>query len=124
MKDENTSLPVALPPSSLCLHPFIQWIRSQLLDLRRQLRDRESELAAHRRRQIDHLDAAAWQADLLQQFLRVFNSPSSVEITFQVMTFAFQSAGHQHPIGAVLEGFQRLAQLELCCDQGGRVNLL
>ena len=94
MKDENTSWHVGPPPSSFCLHAVAQWVRTQLLDLRRQLGDRERELAAHRRRQIDHLDAAALQSDLLQQILRVFNSPAGVEITFQVMTFAFQSACH------------------------------
>ena len=81
----------------------MQRIRPQLLDLRRQLGDREGKLAAHRRRQIDHLDAAALQSDLLQQLLRVFDSPSSVEITFQVMTFTLKSTRDQHAIRAVLE---------------------
>ena len=112
MNDENTSLPVVLPPSSFRLHLFIQWVRSQLLDLGRQLRDREGELTAHRRRQIDHLDAAALQSDLLQQLLRVFDSPAGVEITFQVMTFAFQSTRHQHTVGAVLEGAQDIQHVE------------
>ena len=89
-----------------------QWIRSHLLDLGRQLRDRESELAAHRRRQIDHLDAAALQSDLFHQLLRVFHSPSGVEITFQVMTFAFQSTRYQHAVGAVLESAQDIQHIE------------
>jgi hypothetical protein len=89
-----------------------QWVRPELLDLRGQLGDRERELAAHRRRQVDHLDAAALQSDLLQQFLRVFNSPAGVEITFQVMTFAFQSTRHQHAVGAVLERAQDVEHIE------------
>ena len=101
-----------LHPSSFRLHPFIQRIRSQLFDLCRQLRDREGKLAAHRRRQIDHLDAAALQSDLLQQVLRVFNSPAGVEITFQVMTFAFQSTRHQHAVGAVLESAQDVQHVQ------------
>ncbi len=90
----------------------IQWIHSQLLDLSRQLRDRECELTAHRRRQIDHLDAAALQSDLFQQFLRIFHSPAGVEITFQVMTFAFQSTRHQHAVGAVLESAQDVQHVQ------------
>ena len=102
MKDEDRSSPVTCQLSSFRLHPSAKRIRSQLLDLCRQLRNRKGKLAAHRRRQIDHLDAAALQSDLLQQILGVFNSPASVEITFQVMTFAFQSTRHQHAIGAAL----------------------
>jgi hypothetical protein len=50
---------------------------------------------------------------LLQQFLRVFNSPSGVEITFQVMTFAFQSTCHQYAVGAILEGAQHVQHIQL-----------
>ncbi len=89
-----------------------QWIRAHLFDLRRQLRDRKCELAAHRRRQIDHLDAAALQSNLLQQVLCVFDSPSSVEITFQVMTFAFQSTCDQHAVRTVLEGAQHVQHIQ------------
>ena len=58
-----------------------QWIRAQSLDLGRQLGGGERKLAAHGRRQIDHLHTLAFQTDLLQQLLRVFDSPSGVEIT-------------------------------------------
>ena len=100
-------------PLPFRLHPFVQWVRSELLDLLRQFGDRECKLAAHRRGQIDHLHAAALQSDLLQQLLRVFNSPAGVEITFQVMTFAFQSTRYQHAVGAVLEGAQDVQYIQL-----------
>ena len=112
MKDEDRSPPVTFHLSSFRLHPSAKRIRSQLLDLCRQLRNRKGKLAAHRRRQIDHLDAAALQSDLLQQLLRVFNSPAGVEITFQVMAFAFQSTRHQHTVGAVLESAQHVQHVE------------
>jgi len=82
------------------------------------------EALAHRRRQVNHLDALALQADLLQQFLRVFDSPPGVEITFQVMTIALQSPGCQHPIRAVLEGvtYSQKDCLVLIEGMGARVD--
>ncbi len=66
MKDEDRLLPITIHPSAFRLHPFAKRIRSQLLDFGRQFGDREGELAAHRRGEIDHLDAAALQSDLFQ----------------------------------------------------------
>ena len=83
-----------------------KWVRPQALDLGSQLGCGKSELAAHGRGQVDHLDALPLQADTLEQLANVFNSSAGLEITFQVMTIAFQSARHHHAIGAVLERAQ------------------
>ena len=114
MRDRDRSSLFIFHPlhAAFRLHPLRQGIRPQLLDLGRQLGDRERELAAHRRRQIDHLHTAALQSDLLQQILRIFNSPAGIEITFQVMTFAFQSTRHQHAIGAIFERAQDVEHVE------------
>jgi hypothetical protein len=60
-------------------------------------------LAAHRRGDVEHLDALLLEADLLEQLANILDPAASVEITRLVMTIALQSAGHHHSIGAVLE---------------------
>ncbi len=112
MRNEDHSSLVTFHPSSFRFHPFAKWVRPQLPDFRRDFSRGERKLAAHGRRQIDHLHAAAVQSDLIQQLLRVFNSPTGIEITFQVMTFAFQSACHQHAVGAVLKRAQHVGHVQ------------
>lgn len=76
---------------------------SDSLDLGHHLGSSPGELPAHSGREVDHLDASAVETDLVQQPLYVFDPLSSVQITFQVMAFTRQSAGYEHPVGAVLE---------------------
>ena len=92
---------------------FAKWVWPQALDFGRQLGGGEGKLAAHGRGQVDHLDTLFLQANLLEEFADVFDSPPGVEITFQVMTVAFQSAGHHHAVGAVLERAQGIQHIEL-----------
>ena len=80
-----------------------KWVRSDALDFSRQLGGGKGKLPAHRRGQVDHLDALLLQANILEQLANVFDSPARFEITFQVMTIAFQSAGHHHAVGAILK---------------------
>ena len=82
---------------------FAKWVWPQALDFGRQLGGGEGKLAAHGRGQVDHLDALPFQPDALEQLANVFDSSFGFEITFQVMTVAFQSAGYHHAVGAVLE---------------------
>ncbi len=78
MKDEDRSSLDTFHPSAFRLHPFAKRIHSQLLDLCGEFRYGERELATHSGGQVDHLDAAARQADLLQQLLRMFDSAAGV----------------------------------------------
>jgi hypothetical protein len=78
-------------------------IRPHRTHLVRKLGTILSKLCALRRRQIKHLHALTTQPDLIQQLLSVLHSAFCVEITFQVMTLAFQSTGHHHTVGTVLE---------------------
>jgi len=91
---------------------LFHWIWSQPFDLGGQFGGGERKLPAHRRRQVDHLDAPSFQADLLQQLTDVFDALARSEITFQVMTIAFQSARHQHTIRAILERAQYVQRIE------------
>ena len=61
---------------------------------------------------MEHFDARAADADLIEQILNVFHSAFRVRITFQVMTGAFQSARDQDAIRAVLECFERVQNIE------------
>jgi hypothetical protein len=70
-------------------------------------------LPSHRSRHIDHLDASAVETNFIQEFLNVFNSLTSAQITFQVMTVTLQSTGDDHAVGAVLEGSHRKKHVEL-----------
>jgi hypothetical protein len=85
-----------------------QRIRPHVFDLFRQFRRRPCKLAAHGRRQIDHLHALTLQTDLLQQLPGVFHAAAGVEITFQVMAVAFQSTRHHHAVGAILKSAQHV----------------
>ena len=87
-------------------HILAKWIRPDALDLGRQLGGRKGKLPAHGRGQVDHLDTLLFQADALEQLADVFDSPARVEITFQVMAIAFQSAGHHHAVGAIFKSTQ------------------
>ena len=89
-----------------------QWVWPYALDLFCHFGRRPGELAAHGRRDVDHLDAPAVQADSIQQLPHVFDSPSGVEITFQVMTVALQSASYHHSVGTILEGAQDIQHVE------------
>jgi hypothetical protein len=90
-----------------------KWVWPQALDFGSQLGGGKGELTAHRRGQVDHLDASLFQSNLLEQLANVFDSSAGFEITFQVMTIAFQSAGHHHAIGAVLKRAQSVKDIEL-----------
>ena len=92
---------------------FAKWVRPQALDLGSQLGGGKGKLAAHGRGQVDHLDALPFQPDALEQLANVFDSSFSFEITFQVMTIAFQSAGHHYAVGAILERTQGIQHVEL-----------
>jgi hypothetical protein len=62
------------------------------------------ELRPHGGGQIRHTDPRSPQPNLVEQVGKVLDPALGVEITFQVMTIAFQSTGHQHPIRATFEG--------------------
>jgi hypothetical protein len=70
------------------------------------------KLGAHSGGEIEHLDPFRLHADLGQQFSDRFHSSFSVEITFQVMTVAGQSAGRHNPVNAPLEGVQHFDDIE------------
>jgi hypothetical protein len=92
-----------------------KWVWPQALDFGGQLGGGKGELPTHSRGQIDHLDALPIQSDALEQLADVFDSSFGFEITFQVMTIAFQSACHHHAIGAVLKRAQSVQHIELAC---------
>jgi len=61
---------------------------------------------------IDHLKTLLIKPDFFEQGLNKLNSPPSIEITFQVMTIAFQSTGHHHTISAILERSQNVKSIQ------------
>lgn len=79
-----------------------------MLDLSRQLGCGPGKLPSHGGGDVDHLESSALKADFLQQLARVFDSPSGVQITFQVMTIALQSTGHHYAVSAALKGIQHV----------------
>jgi hypothetical protein len=82
----------------------VQWVGSQRANLVRKFGAELGKLGPLSGRQIEHLHSLAAQPDLIQQPLGVFDSAFGVEITFQVMALALQSAGDHHTIGAVFKG--------------------
>jgi hypothetical protein len=54
--------------------------------------------------EVEHLQAAAAEADLVQNSLDVPYSAFGANVTFQVMAGALQSAGHEDAVGAIFEG--------------------
>ena len=90
----------------------MQWAGTHLPDLFCHLGRRDGELAAHGRREVEHLDALPFQTDLFQQLGNVFHSPFGIEITFQVMTIAFQSTCNHHAVRAVLESPQHIQDIQ------------
>jgi hypothetical protein len=64
------------------------------------------ELAGHCRRHVKHAYTLWFQANVFQQFLYPFYSPSGFGITVQVMAIAGQSTGCHHAIDAVFESLQ------------------
>lgn len=55
-----------------------EWIRPYALDLSRHLGGGPGKLTGHSRRQIDHLNASAVEANLIQHLLHVLHSLASV----------------------------------------------
>jgi hypothetical protein len=70
------------------------------------------KLRPHGRREVEHLDALTFQADLAQYFFGRFDPPAGIEITCQVMTISRQSAGRQHPVSAALKGVEHLNKVQ------------
>jgi hypothetical protein len=60
------------------------------------------------RRKIVHLRPFRLDTHLFKGSLNVFDFPSGFEISFQEMTFTFQSTGHVYAVGTALEGGQQV----------------
>ena len=81
-----------------------KWIGPYALDLGRHLSSGPGKLPTHSSRQIDHLNASAIEADLIQQLMHALHSLAGDQITYQVMTITFQSNGDQYTVSAILKG--------------------
>ena len=60
-----------------------------------------------------HLQPLRLQADLSQQFFGIVYPSLCAQITFQVMTGAFQSAGDKYSIGSLFKGPQQVQDVHL-----------
>ncbi len=92
---------------------FAKWVRPEFGDLGRKLGAVLCELWPFSRGQVEHLHALAAQPDLIQQTCGLLDSSLCVDITFQVMAVAVQSAGHHHAVGAVLERIEYQERVNL-----------
>jgi hypothetical protein len=92
---------------------FAKWAWPQFGDLGRKLGAVLCELWTFGRGQVEHLHALAAQTDLIQQTGDLLDSAFCVDITFQVMAVAVQSAGHHHAVGAVLERIEHQEHVNL-----------
>jgi hypothetical protein len=90
-----------------------QWAWPQFGDLGRKLDAVVGELWPFGRGQVEHLHALAAQPDLVQQTGDLLDSAFCVDITFQVMAVAVQSAGHHHAVSAVLERIEHQEHVNL-----------
>ena len=71
------------------------------------------KLSTHRRRNIHHLKTLFLKSDFFEQAVDLCHSPACIEITFQVMTVAFQSTGDHHTVCAILESPQYVQGIQL-----------
>ena len=62
-----------------------------------------------------HLQPFRLQSYLIEQFLGIVHSAFGADITFQVMTCTFQSAGDEHGIRTLLERPQQVDDVHLPC---------
>jgi hypothetical protein len=86
------------------LGALFQPVWAKLPDLLRHLGCFQGKLRSHGSGYVDHFHALTFQPDLLDLFLNKLNSSSGLEITFQVMAVAGQSACHQNTIRTILQG--------------------
>ena len=108
----DRGFPVCTCPAAGAGYLPSTWIGAQRPDFLHHFGGYFGKARAHRRRQVDHTDTLAPQANFLQQTAHAVHSLMGIQITFQVMTFARQSAGNHHAVGAVLEGTQQVQHVK------------
>jgi len=90
-----------------------QWVWPNFSDFFAKLSGVFSELSAHCRRNIHHLKTLFLKSDFFEQAVNLCYSSFCVEITFQVMTVAFQSTGDHYTVSAILESSQNIQGIQL-----------
>jgi len=90
----------------LRLSPISQRRRSVLQKSFRHYFHGFHELLGHGRAHVEHFESAGIHAGVLEELLGVFNDLTSTEVAFNKVAFAFHTAGHQHGIGPMSEGFE------------------
>jgi hypothetical protein len=81
---------------------------SQRLYFLRHLGSDFGKTGALGRRKIEHLHPLRFNAQLLKGSLNVLDFPSGFEISFQEMTFTFQSPGHVYAVSTTVESGQQV----------------
>ncbi len=86
----------------------MQRVRAKFARPLHHLLHRLGELGSIRCAHKEHLQSLATQADLIEEFLGVFDSAFCVVITFQVMTSALLSAGDEDGVNAALKSLEQV----------------
>ena len=104
--------PISVFRFSLSAFRFLQWVWPQFADGFHHVGDGVRQGPRHGGGNVDHAEAFLFQADLGQHVAGVIDPAFGAEVAFHEMAAAFEAAGHQHAVRAVLERLHEVFGLQ------------